>query len=251
MFRHPLPSTGSLRVGSPASQVLRGAPTPCRPSRRTSFPSLGGTAPALDVRSQGSRALLPGPGLVQRVAHPAPRARRRQGLSGSWGTPMCTCPALRPRRDLHARPTSASRCCLPSCLTTSALAAIVLRGSITRPAHSLSSRFAGRITPPPRNTRFRLVASLCRAGLTARWVPARGFRACQSHLIPLPQALPDALGATKHRFVSMKTGCPSATAIRFAEDHGVIREGAPSEGGAARWQRTTWDWTFTASRARL
>ena len=89
---------------------------------------------------------------------------------------------------------------LPSVyLTTSALAAIVLRGSITRPAHSLSSRFAGRITPPPRNTRFRLVASLCRAGLTARWVPAKGFRACQSHLIPLPQALPDALAGTNSR----------------------------------------------------
>src|ERR1700694_5347752 len=42
-FRRPLPSTGSLRFGSPASSVLPGAPTPYRPSRRTSFPSFGGT----------------------------------------------------------------------------------------------------------------------------------------------------------------------------------------------------------------
>jgi len=29
---------------------------------------------------------------------------RREGLPGSWGTPLCACPALRPRRDLHVRP---------------------------------------------------------------------------------------------------------------------------------------------------
>ena len=36
-------------------------------------------------------------------------------------------------------------------------------------------RFAGWITPPPRKTRFRLPARLCRAGLATRWVPTRGF----------------------------------------------------------------------------
>jgi hypothetical protein len=30
--------------------------------------------------------------------------RRRQDLPGSWRTPLCTCRALRPRRDLCARP---------------------------------------------------------------------------------------------------------------------------------------------------
>jgi hypothetical protein len=34
-----------------------------------------------------------------------PRCRRkRQGLPGSWGTPLCTCPALRPRRNPAVRP---------------------------------------------------------------------------------------------------------------------------------------------------
>ena len=51
-IRRPLPSTGSLRVGSPASPVLRDAPTPCRPSRRTSLPSLGGTELRSLVRSR-------------------------------------------------------------------------------------------------------------------------------------------------------------------------------------------------------
>ena len=47
-FRHPLPSPGSLRFGSPASSVLPGAPTPDRPSRRTSFPSFDGTPLAFE-----------------------------------------------------------------------------------------------------------------------------------------------------------------------------------------------------------
>jgi len=51
-IRRPLPSTGSLRVGSPASPVLRDAPIPCRPSRRTSLPSLGGTELRSLVRSR-------------------------------------------------------------------------------------------------------------------------------------------------------------------------------------------------------
>ena len=51
MIRHPLPSTGSSRASSPASTVLLDAPTSCRPFRRVSFPSLGGTTPALLFRS--------------------------------------------------------------------------------------------------------------------------------------------------------------------------------------------------------
>ena len=43
-------------------------------------------------------------------------------------------------------------------------------------------RFAGRITPPPRKTRFWLLARLCQAGLVTRWVPTKGFS--MSHNIP-------------------------------------------------------------------
>jgi hypothetical protein len=44
MSRRALCSAGSLRIGSPASSLHRRAPTPRRPSRRASLPSLGGTA---------------------------------------------------------------------------------------------------------------------------------------------------------------------------------------------------------------
>src|SRR3954453_3135607 len=36
-------------------------------------------------------------------------------------------------------------------------------------------RFAGEVTRPPRKTRFRLLARLCRAGLVTRRVSTKGF----------------------------------------------------------------------------
>jgi len=36
-------------------------------------------------------------------------------------------------------------------------------------------RFAGRVTPTPRKTRFRLLARLFRTGLITRRVPSKGF----------------------------------------------------------------------------
>lgn len=45
-IRRPLPSTGSFRVGSPASSVLLSAPTPCHPSPQASLPSPSDTASA-------------------------------------------------------------------------------------------------------------------------------------------------------------------------------------------------------------
>ena len=41
----PFPPPGPCGAGSPASTVLWDAPTPCRPSRRTSLPSADNTAP--------------------------------------------------------------------------------------------------------------------------------------------------------------------------------------------------------------
>ncbi len=100
MKRRPLPSPGSIRDSSPGSTVLRDAPTPCRPFRRTSFPSLGDTSaasvvrpPRFRTRNRGSSwsclavapaALLAGDGRVSQV----PR-----------GSLVIIRPALRPRRD--------------------------------------------------------------------------------------------------------------------------------------------------------
>jgi hypothetical protein len=37
-------------------------------------------------------------------------------------------------------------------------------------------RFAGRVAPTPRKTRFRLLAKLFRTGLVTRRVPSKGFK---------------------------------------------------------------------------
>ena len=86
-------------------RYYRDAPTPCRPSRRAWFPSLGGTAFALVFAPAASSA---SPRAKERLflRRPTPEIlrQRRQDLLGSWKTPMPACPALRPRQDLHARP---------------------------------------------------------------------------------------------------------------------------------------------------
>jgi len=54
--------------------------------------------------------------------------------------------------------------------------------------HIRCLRFAGWVTPPPRKTRFRRLASL-----TGRdWLPAGSLRKVSGHPILLPQALPGA-----------------------------------------------------------
>ncbi len=84
--RHPLRSTGSGRARSPASSLLWGTPTPCRPSRRTSFPSLGDTIVSSPVRPHrlGTGAVdQPG---VGKPGSSRQSRWRRQGLPSSRGT---------------------------------------------------------------------------------------------------------------------------------------------------------------------
>ena len=88
MFRCPLPSSGSLQVGSPPSSVLWGTLISRRPSRRTSLPSLGGTAFVPVVRSRRVRARSPA-GLDVLISRSPSRhfTRRRLDLPGSCGIP--------------------------------------------------------------------------------------------------------------------------------------------------------------------
>ena len=64
--------------------------TSCRPSRRPSLPSIGGTTGALvSFRSRHHRVLrCAGLELVTRYLQPGFLPRRRQDLPSSWGTPI-------------------------------------------------------------------------------------------------------------------------------------------------------------------
>jgi len=90
-IRHRLPSTGSSGASSPASRVLRSAPTPCRPSGRTSLPSLGRTALGSLVAPRRGRARLPGSwALVTRC--PPGFGAETTGPPGFLGSPTAHMP---------------------------------------------------------------------------------------------------------------------------------------------------------------
>jgi len=166
-------------------RYYQGVTTPCRPSRRVSFPSRG--------RYQGrTRVSLPQGGVPPRgpgVVHPVPPAGVFLGddrVSHVPGEPSCAYALLfDPGRSRH--PTT-------RCIVT-APAKIHNEGPCNSThfgaqSHGLSThclRFAGRVAPPPRKTRFRLLVRLYRAGLATHRVPAKGFERIL-HPILLSQA---------------------------------------------------------------
>ena len=148
MIRHPLPSAGSSGASVPASSVLRDAPTPCHPSRRTSLPSFGGTTPVplcLVSRSPSHAPIRPrhttdGPGVFMPVAPEPALDVETTGSPRFLADPPVDMPcSATPVRSLFPGPLR-DREMLPSvCETTSALTFQQFRGSIARPAHSLST----------------------------------------------------------------------------------------------------------------
>ena len=120
-------------------RYYQGAMTSCRPFRRTSFPSLGDTTPALEFRPHRGRA-LPRAGLLElvtRYLQPGIVQWKRQDLLRSWGTPCALALLSDPGRtgasgqhDASARP--------PQCPRRRLLHGS-FRGSITRLRHWLST----------------------------------------------------------------------------------------------------------------
>jgi len=122
------------------------------PSRRASFPSLGGTADATaSSLPQGADALCCGPGLWSPGAQPGLGRGDLRVLPGSWATLSCTCPGLIPRRTRGARPIRRRGCCLPF-TPRRRLPDSVSRGWLPRPAHSLSTLRSGGL--PRRDARL-------------------------------------------------------------------------------------------------
>ena len=165
----------------PAARVPRllryyqGAMTSCRPSRRASFPSLGGTTRVLVFRPHAAERYRRGsPG----VGHPVPPAGKASvettGSPTFLGNPDCALALLfdpgRTNASGHAMRRRGPRC-------------VHDEGSRIRTFEAQSHgfgtgclRFAGRVAPTPRKTRFRLLAKLFRTGLATRRVPSKGFK---------------------------------------------------------------------------
>ncbi len=172
MIRHPLPFTGSSRASSPASSVVWDALTPRHPSRRASFPSLGGTSFALLVRlSRWAAARAPRAWGFSPVS-PTASERGSDEVSQVPGEPRCGHALFSDpggigyARPITARPMRPSAQMTASAPTTSNSFEALSHGLPTR-----CLRLAARVTPPPRKTRFRLPTSF-----TGRdWLPA-GFQ---------------------------------------------------------------------------
>jgi hypothetical protein len=99
-------------VGSPVSSVLRGTPIACRPSRRTSLPSLGDTAVLHSFAPVRERSAANRPGLWSPVPRPEFPERRRQALPGSRGTPREHALATDPDETPTSTVATTQRCCL-------------------------------------------------------------------------------------------------------------------------------------------
>jgi len=169
----PLPSAGSLGVGSPASSVLRGAPTSCRPSRCPSFPSSTRYCLRRLVRSLARLGAADrGPGLRSGLPFPHPRRettgpprflgtpRQRATLSDSGGTSApsdCGAPVRSSAQQTASTPATGnyfeaqSRGLLTPCVR---FAAAVSDGHATLGSGRLPT-VAGRVAPAGVHRRFQ------------------------------------------------------------------------------------------------
>ena len=174
----PLPSAGSSGASSPTSQVPIRRLRLLAP-RRASLRFLRSALPPLrPLRSPRVGRFSEGPDLFYRGARAASHRWRRRDLPGSWATlaymPRSSTPADR-RPQATSGPTMWS-----SALLTASTPHPGTFEAPSRSLHALCVRFAAGVAPAPRNTRFRLVASLDRAGLSPagshQWVTVMSVR---------------------------------------------------------------------------
>ena len=178
-FRHlapRFPPQGPFGSVPLLQRYYQDAPTPCRPSHRASFPSLGGTTPGICLRSAGPDARPRGLGGFCARCLPNRLWVETTGSPTFPGNPSVPLPcSSTPAGSMHHYQHGAAT-----------------RSPLTRPrglpqlqrtfeaqSHGVSTRclrFAESIARLPRKTRFRLLVRLYRTGLITRRVPPKGFR---------------------------------------------------------------------------
>jgi hypothetical protein len=121
--------------------------------------------------------------LVTRYLQPGRCQWKRQDLLRSWGTPIvllpCSSTPVGPTHQALAMRRRGPRCVHDEGSRT---------GTFEAQSHDFGTgclRFAGRVAPTPRKTRFRLLAKLFRTGLITRRVPSKGFKVYPSWAAPL------------------------------------------------------------------
>jgi len=192
-----LSSTGSSEASSPASLVLSKRYDALLPSRRASFPSLGGTSDALVGFAPWWTSAPPRPGVGHPVSPPGIRRGANRVLPSSRGTPLVRLHMFQTDagRTACTRPFSAAA--WPLVIERQRLPQKVFRRSIAWLSDSLSTlRSAGY--PAPRKTRFRPLVRRYRTGF-----PPAGFLRKVSKLSPyISSSLPKLCLAQSCRPVS-------------------------------------------------
>ena len=190
-------------MSSPASRLLlrhSDSPSSRLPGLRCLRP---GIPPMRSVvRSRQDRAPLP-PGrgcFLSRLPQPVIFGGKRWDLPSSWGTPMPHAPLSDPGGTLkpgHLRLSDAAFRYLDGVGFHNS----VISGLYHAACHAPCLRFAARVTPAPRKTRFRLLASfaggdwllpgsLCEVSVLMSYLPPRPSFAWRTYItkkaVPLP-----------------------------------------------------------------
>jgi len=182
-----LSSTGSSRASSPASSVLSKRYDALPPSRRTSFPSLGGTSVALVVFASQRTSEPLGPGVGNPVSPAGSSPRSEQGSPKFLGNPNCPFAhvPIRRRQDcLHQTITVAAA--WPLVIEGQRLPRKVFRRSIAWLSDSLSTlRNVGY--PSTTQDSLPVAGQALLDGLLTRKVPLKGFKEAYYILFPFPK----------------------------------------------------------------
>jgi hypothetical protein len=146
--RRPLPSPGSRWDGSPASQVRRGAPTPCfsfRCARRLAQRYRRPVARSLPFSARQDASA--GRGWIS--ATPAPSCSTEEtGSRRFLGSPCARASALDPGRPVVVRPTSTTTA-RPSTVDTVSAPAITAISGLDHAARALAVYASPKGLPPP------------------------------------------------------------------------------------------------------
>jgi hypothetical protein len=172
-------------------QYYQDAMTSCRPSRRTSLPSLGGTSCVHSLCSLlGGRVRRRGLELVTRYLRPESRRGndRTSQVPGEPQLSVCTCshptPAglLAPDRFLY------SAAAWPSVFQQRRLPRRVFRRSIAWLSDSLSTLRSADYSSPTQDS-LPAAGQTLPDGLSTRRIPMKGFRFASYISSPLPKLL--------------------------------------------------------------
>ena len=190
-----LPSTGSSGASSPASTVLSKRYDALQPSRRTSFPSLGGTSDALARFAPWRTSAPPRPGVGDPVSPAGNSPRSEQGSPKFLGNLMSVCTCSKPTPAGLFAPDQFSAAAWPLNPQVQRLPRLGLSA-----LNSMASGLAVYASQCGLLRHHARLASSCWSGSTGRAFHPQGsyerFQSCQLHLILLSQALLGAMGAT-------------------------------------------------------